>query len=621
MLTLALTFAGRSIWHASRVITQSTAEVRAQGQIRFRAARFERTPPAGFEFIGSPAVYRDMAMFGGLLYLAGPAGLKAVDPQGNIVARYRPGFELPAAPITAIVVGRVTDAADSELFMATDGEGLVAFDGKQFRSIRPDEARLRKITALLPLSTGRILLGTDAAGVVVYDGKTLSVFHASLGDIRVTALAGDDTNVWTGTHDRGLLHWRSGELREIAGLPDPHVLSIVAEGERVYAGTALGAVEVAGGRITRTVAPGYFAQTLLVRGESLLVGTLEEGVVEAPLKARPGHAAAGARMKFCETCSIRRMLADRGRLLTLADDGPYDNFRPLLAPEAAQLTDRNITALATDPRGQLWIGYFDRGLDILASGAAARHIEDDHVFCVNRILHAADHPETAVATANGLVLFDGAGNPRRTLTNADGLIANHVTDAAWRPGGGLTLATPAGVTFVDGTGASSLYAFHGLVNNHAYALGVAGARTLVGTLGGLSMLDGDVITANFTTANSGLKHNWITAIVRAGEDWFVGTYGAGVLKLDGLGHWSTFPDSQGTSEINANAMTVTPSAVYAGTLGRGLAIYLRGAGRWRYQLDGLPSLNVTAVEASGGSIYIGTENGLVRVPEANLIQP
>ncbi|MEO8027314.1 MAG: hypothetical protein ABI823_12615, partial [Bryobacteraceae bacterium] len=245
--------------------------------------------------------------------------------------------------------------------------------------------------------------------------------------------------------------------------------------------------------------------------------------------------------------------------------------------------------------------------------------ENDHIFCVNRILHAPGGAETAVATANGLVLFDGAGNPRRTLTKADGLIADHVTDVAWR-NGGMTIATPAGITFMDASGTSSIYAFHGLVNNHAYALGTSGTRTLVGTLGGASMLDGNVITANFTTANSGLKHNWITAVTRAGDDWYVGTYGAGVLKLDPLGHWSTFPDWKGSTEINANAMAVTPSAIYAGTLGGGLAIYIRSAGRWRFQLDGLPSSNVTAIEASGGNIYIGTENGLVRVPEANLVQ-
>ena len=122
------------------------------------------------------------------------------------------------------------------------------------------------------------------------------------------------------------------------------------------------------------------------------------------------------------------------------------------------------------------------------------------------------------------------------LTRADGLIADHVTDiVSYRDG--LALATPAGLTFLDASGARSMYAFHGLVNNHVYALGVSGDELLAGTLGGLSLLNKGDVTANFTTTTSNLKHNWITAIVPLDSDsldakWMVGTYGAGVLSLD-----------------------------------------------------------------------------------------
>jgi hypothetical protein len=34
--------------------------------------------------------------------------------------------------------------------------------------------------------------------------------------------------------------------------------------------------------------------------------------------------------------------------------------------------------------------------------------------------------------------------------------------------------------------------------------------------------------------------------------------------------------------------------------------------------DGLPSLTVTALAAGKGFIYVGTDNGLVRIPEQNL---
>ena len=48
----------------------------------------------------------------------------------------------------------------------------------------------------------------------------------------------------------------------------------------------------------------------------------------------------------------------------------------------------------------------------------------------------------------------------------------------------MALATPAGITFLDESGAHSIYAFQGLVNNHVYALGADGDKLVAGTLGG-----------------------------------------------------------------------------------------------------------------------------------------
>jgi ligand-binding sensor domain-containing protein len=83
--------------------------------------------------------------------------------------------------------------------------------------------------------------------------------------------------------------------------------------------------------------------------------------------------------------------------------------------------------------------------------------------------------------------------------------------------------------------------------------------------------------------------------------------------------WETFDDLRGTIEINTNAMVATPTAVFAGTLDQGLAIYNKSSGRWTFFTAGLPSRNVTAVEARGGILYIGTDNGLVKAPQTTLV--
>jgi hypothetical protein len=88
--------------------------------------------------------------------------------------------------------------------------------------------------------------------------------------------------------------------------------------------------------------------------------------------------------------------------------------------------------------------------------------------------------------------------------------------------------------------------------------------------------------------------------------------------LDATGHWSAFADWRSPSVINPNAMLVTDRAVFAGTLGEGLAIYNRGSGRWIFHTAGLPSLNVTALARGNGYLYIGADNGLVRIAEKEL---
>jgi ligand-binding sensor domain-containing protein len=604
---------GWVMYRSTRAVDESSRSVAAESTVAFTSAWLDRKL-SQVEAISAPSVFHDTAVFRGHLYVCGPAGLIEYDANGGVRAQYRAGIDLPG-PLGSIASG-------TELFIATAGEGLLAFNGREFRQIRAEAAPYRTITAVLPLPTGRILLGTHKKGVLVYDGRRMAPFHPSLADLPVTALAGDDASVWVGTVDRGVLHWRAGEVNvfgEKEGLPDPQALSLAVCGESVYAGTPMGVAEFTGGRFTRVLAPAVFAQSLLVRGGELAIGTLGEGVVRVPLSGgRPRPAEA---MGEPLPGKVERLIETGGGMVAVTDSGLYQGdehrgaWNRVAGGEHAVLADRNISALSFDSSGRLWVGYFDRGLDILETGLdRATHIENDRVFCVNRIVEDRERGIMAVATANGLVLFDRSGRQRQVLGRAEGLIADHVTDVVVRPGG-MTVATPAGITLVDVAGMRSLYAFHGLVNNHAYALASAGGRLLVGTLGGLSVLDGDAVRASYTTANSGLRHNWITAIAPVGGEWFVGTYGAGVLRFDGSGNWRTFADLPSGFEVNANAMLATERAVYAGSLAGGLYVYERVSGRWKNVTEGLPSENVTALATQGGYIYAGTDNGLVRFRE------
>jgi hypothetical protein len=623
VLALVVAGGGLAFWRVQSVLRSAANEVAAEHRLSLQVRTYLPAANPGFEWVGTPGDVVRAASFQGYLYLAGATGLLEYDEAGILQRQFRAGQELPPSPVVDLATGVLADSREPELLLATAAEGVLAFNGRQFRQIRPDDEKLRRLSALLVGSSGRLLLGTVSKGVLLYDGRRLAPLHASLSDIPVTALAGTESDLWVGTRDRGVLHWHAGgaeTFSEEAGLPDRQVLSLATHGNKTYVGTPVGTAEFEDGHFVGVLASGAFALSLWATDDRLLIGTLDQGLMTVALSRRHMPTSNSGLGNLQD---VRQIVALGDAAYAVTRSGVYaingSSNRPLIAPPpTGNLTDRNIAALATDQHGQLWVGYFDRGLDLLrANGSLAVHVENEHVFCVNRIVPDAKEDRVHVATANGLVEMDASGAVRQVLTRSDGLIADHVTDAvAYR--GGLAVATPAGLTFLDATGPHSLYAFHGLVNNHVYTLAAADDELLAGTLGGISVLEKGDVRSNYTAGVSGLKHNWVTALVRVGEEWMVGTYGAGVLRLRPDGRFAAMDRATAALEINPNAMLVTPQHVLAGTLGRGLLVYDRSNSRWDFIEAGLPSRNVTALAVRDGVIYVGTDNGLVRITENNL---
>ena len=622
---LLITLAAAGYWRVFRVLRGAEQEIAGERNLSFVARPLVPLTDTGFEWVSTPTNITEAAEFQGHVYVLGPSGLLEYDQRGSVTREFRVGRELPSSALTRIAPAVLADSKRPELVIATAGAGVLAFDGSSFRQILPEAHEARSITAILPLPSGHLLIGTEKRGLLVYDGQRLGPFHAALTQVHVTELAGDDADLWIGTQDRGVAHFHGGNIDwfgEGSGLPDARVYAIATQGDRAYVGTAAGIAEFERGQPARVLAPGSFVRALLARGDTLFASTMDDGVLEIALaqRSRQVHPSVPASGALNE---VEQFLASGDSLYAVTAQGLFGRsgaggWTRVLQSPSGSLSDRNVSAVAVDRSGALWVGYFDHGLDVIEPGGRrVRHVEDDQAFCINRILPNATHGATAVATANGLALFDGNGNRQQVLRRADGLIADHVTDLATY-GDGIVLATPAGLTFMDPGGVRSLYAFHGLVNNHVYALGALGHRLLAGTLGGLTLLEGDQVRASYTTANSALKHNWITAVVPLENEWWIGTYGSGVVRMDSSGHFEPAEGAGGDLLINSNAMLATERLVLAGSQGHGLYVMQRGSGRWLPVTDGLPSLNVTALTVGNGYIYVGTDNGLVRIPEQRL---
>ena len=648
-----------AFFSAQRTLTQSARHTLAARDLRFTLQAIDPAASTGsspsFELVASPASFTVGAFLDQDVYLAGPAGLSIFAPDGTLRQSMRTGVELPVEPIIAVAAGRLRGTGNSQILLATAGAGLLLLEPSRsgpprMRQLLPAQANARDLTALLPLPSGDLLLGTRHGGVLVWDGATLSPFRFNLpGDgvnpstLEVTALAAPDAaSFLIGTRNAGLFYVHGGTVQNVDsndGLPDHQIEALLIAGHKAYAGTPLGVAEfdltAEVFRPQRILARGLFSRALAYDSTSrqLVVGTLDQSVRQVALNGAPrllkasivaphdvATATTGERIDaFLATDAANSPLFAIADGTLVRQTG--NSWGSVLAASHAALADRNVSALAFAPDGSLYAGFFDHGLDILSpDGGSVRHLENDHLFCVNRLVLDPARQTMAAATANGVVLFDRQGNARQVLTRRDGLISDHVTDLAFT-GSGMTIATPAGLTFAGPEGMESLYAFQGLVNNHVYALAGNGDRLLAGTLGGISVLQANAVKHNMTVNNSGLKHNWVTSITPFMSGYLVGTYGAGIQQLAPDGSFRPIDLPAGVPRdliINSNAIFAANGHVYAGTLDHGMLVYSAATGRWSSITRGLPSLNVTAFAEHNGELYIGTENGLVRIAEDKL---
>jgi ligand-binding sensor domain-containing protein len=298
------------------------------------------------------------------------------------------------------------------------------------------------------------------------------------------------------------------------------------------------------------------------------------------------------------------------------------------------LTNGHVTSLASDGQGRLWVGYFDRGIDLIAPETNERlsRIEDDRVREINHLAFDLSEDRMLAATSRGLVIF-GNGLKQTVMTREQsGLINDSVAHVSLAEidvplvastggaaafdksrGRAIVLATAGGLTEIVGGRPRSITAFHGLASNHLYTSAAVGSRLFVGSLAGLVELEGLRIARAYKTSNSRLSHDWVTALAEAEGTLYIGTNGGGVDALLPTGEWVSFADELGKFEVNQNAMHYDGERLYVGSSDRGLLVYNTRDRRWTRISAGLAAQSVTAITSDDRFVYIGTLNGLVRI--------
>lgn len=439
--------------------------------------------------------------------------------------------------------------------------------------------------------------------------------------------------------------WGANIMERLDGIP---VRSIATgPGGLLFAGGEQGLRRLAGVQATEVPTPDPWVDGVAVMGKELVVLTpkgMARGPLEGPLLPVSGAEDASAFAVFgaqvfavCEGRLLRfetsgrpseellpskviKVLVSEGVLFADTETGLFrrgNSGWTLARPRPASLPPGpcHVNALAMQD-GRLVVGLFNGGL---ATGSPNGNswtwnaMPGSAAWGVNALLNAGG--TLHVASLRGVARLEGGKlRPVEPLDAGAAFSLASTRD-------GVAMGFGQGVLL---PGSRLLSAFHGLPGNQALALAQGPGESdllFVGTPSGLGAILGSRVVWRTTVGDGKLPHPWVTALAYHGEDLFVGTYGGGVVRRvttrSGSKASGVFEAFAETSDLKVNTGCLVEAGghLYLGTDGRGL---------WRLSTDGsrfapikvpLPSMHVTAILAGKDALFVGTDEGLVRLPQ------
>jgi hypothetical protein len=534
-----------------------------------------------------------VAFAGDALVTAGASGVRH-ERRGDIT----PGLPTRRASALAPWAG--------QLVVALEGGGLAVERGGTWSELRSGWGMLHA-RALLESPAGELFVGAREG---LFRAPVAATAIERLDAHPVRALCLGPGFILAGG-EQGL--WRIEPTRAVPiGTPDAWIESVTLDGERVVAVSASG---LAQGTREGPLQP--------VRGaETVAQAVWHEGrvfaVVDPPTQAVLVLDASGSLREEGLPAPVRRVMSASGLLFADSRDGlcrrDADGWR-IVRPRAGALPpgSAHVTALARF-HGRLVAGLFDGGLaaaDVRGDGLEWHALPGTAAWGVNALLSAGG--ELWVASLRGAARYDGT-----TLRPIEGPGAAFSL-AATR--GGVAIGYGAGVLLPGGV---LLSAFHGLPGNQAIALAESDLL-YVGTPSGLGAIAGRRAVWRVTAGEGKLPHPWVTALVPEEEGLLVGTWGGGLVRRTGdgradaraarsdEGRWEHFAETEGL-QVSPGALVLVDGRAWAGTDAGGLWRQTGDRSRFERVRVALPSPRVTALFTEPGVLWIGTDQGVTRLP-------
>lgn len=600
----------------------------------------------------------DLIYYQGSYFAATEGGLIEFNDQGKRKNQYTSLEVLPTNELSALA------DYQHELFIGTSNGKLCSFSNGHFIDYRFKQPPQR-ITNLFS-SNDQLLIGSSGLGAISYNGKQFAALRGVIAPKAIITAINETANAdYYGTFEHGLYikqagNWQHTTINE--GLPSNRVVSITPFNDQIYIGTDFGIATIEannnainGDKIKATQIAQLPGLSDLIAYHNRLFICKDDGSI---FTATPSSNNISNRSQLLLTpiekhwpqtrhCRFK-IIEDKLFLLTSAgiwllnSNKTQSQFQRFDQTSDQTISANMISALALDSNNRLWIGFFNRGLDIISlEGNLIKHLETEAIREINCLRWNSETNRMLVATSAGLFDFDlqlRSNQINNKIDTKQGILSNSISNIGFALSGTLNpyhkailqdqaslenhsliaLATARGLSIGTPAGFQNFTTLQGLPSNSVYALANLGNKLFVGTLGGLAVIEGGHIIRTYKQSNSSLSANWISSLATVDDKLFIGTYGGGIDLLLPSGELRSLQSQLGKFEVNINAINADANNVFIGTLNSGIKILNQSNQQWLQLKSGLPSPNVMAIASNTKYIFVGTEQGLVRIDRAYL---
>ena len=547
---------------------------------------------------------RDVVRFKNDYYAATGGGLAQFDEGGKLKKHFTVLDGLPESDLTALAI------YEDKLFIGTRTKNLISFDGERFENYIFTDRQVQAVTAFAA-ADGKLLIGTFNGGLLEFDGANFNEIKAD--EKRITAInciSKIGAKLYIGTFDNGVHIHANGIWSQVTtaeNLPSNRVVGILEKDKNLYIATDFG-LAVRQENSFRTVANLPALSSAISWNDQILI-TKDNGEI---------YKFDDSLNSFSAVKSLQnsRLIPTENKLLLVSNQGIYEiegkRISPFNMAEDASLTDNFTSAMTFDRAGNLWVGTFRRGIDVFSNdGKKLKHLESETTREIN-FLQAGENTISA-ATAAGIVNFKRDFSSE-VVSQINGLPSNSITHFS-----GDFTATAKGLAFRENGKFRVLSTVQNLPSNSIYTTLKVSQKLYIGTLGGLTEIENNRVVRTFKDSNSNLTTNWVTAICRADERIFIGTYGGGIFELLPSGEIRSFESDAGKFVVNPNALFSDGERLYAGTLTGAKILDLQN-GKWKSIKSILPSETVMSINENDKNIYFATGNGIAQIEKTYFVE-